>query len=198
MTWCSQQPSQGSRQNKGLLVTELLPNATLQAGKAAAWQGSPDLHADSITNSNLMWASLVAQVVKNSPAMQETWVGKIPWRRAWQPTSVFLPRESPWTEKPGRLQSMGSQRVRHDWATKHIQHTNLTYLTALFWKSYIQLKRFLLYFYHYSLLSKDKMWQESNALITPCKLITNFQLAAATAKEYRMLKQIFFCTELEV
>ena len=61
-----------------------------------------------------MWASLVAQVVKNSPAMQETWVGKIPWRRAWQPTSVFLPRESPWTEKPGGLQSMGSQRVGHD------------------------------------------------------------------------------------
>ena len=43
------------------------------------------------------WASLVAQLVKNLPAMQETWVGKIPWRRAWQPTPVFLPGESPWT-----------------------------------------------------------------------------------------------------
>ena len=32
--------------------------------------------------------------VKNFPAMQETWVGKIPWRRAWQPTPVFLPEES--------------------------------------------------------------------------------------------------------
>ena len=30
---------------------------------------------------------------------------------------VFLPGEFPWTEEPGRLQSMGSQRVRHDWAT---------------------------------------------------------------------------------
>ena len=28
-------------------------------------------------------------------------VGKIPWRRAWQPTPVFLPRESPWIEEPG-------------------------------------------------------------------------------------------------
>ena len=28
-------------------------------------------------------------------------IGKIPWRRAWQPTPVFLPGESPWTEKPG-------------------------------------------------------------------------------------------------
>ena len=29
------------------------------------------------------WASLVVQMVKNPPAMRETWVGKIPWRRAW-------------------------------------------------------------------------------------------------------------------
>ena len=44
---------------------------------------------------------------KESPPMQETqfdsWVGKIPWRRAWQPTPVFLPGESPWTEEPGGL-----------------------------------------------------------------------------------------------
>jgi len=39
-------------------------------------------------------ASLVVQTVKNLPAMWETWVGKIPWRRAWQPTPVFLPGES--------------------------------------------------------------------------------------------------------
>ena len=41
------------------------------------------------------------------------WVGKIPWRRAWQPTPVFLPGECPWIEEPGRLQSMGLQRIRH-------------------------------------------------------------------------------------
>ena len=45
-----------------------------------------------------VWASQVAQRVKHLPAMQETgfnlWVGKIPWRRAWQPTPVFLPGES--------------------------------------------------------------------------------------------------------
>ena len=43
-------------------------------------------------------ASLVAQTVKNPPAMQETWVRFLgledPWRRAWQPTPVFLPGES--------------------------------------------------------------------------------------------------------
>ena len=33
----------------------------------------------------------------------DPWVGKIPWRRARQRTSVFLPGESPWTEEPGGL-----------------------------------------------------------------------------------------------
>ena len=55
-------------------------------------------------------------MVKNPPAMQERpgfdpWVRKIPWRRAWQPIPVFLPKEFPRTEKPGGLQFMGSQRV---------------------------------------------------------------------------------------
>ena len=60
------------------------------------------------------WASLVIQMVKNPPAMWVPWVGKIPGRKAWQPTPVFLPGASPWTEKPGGLQSMGSQRVGYD------------------------------------------------------------------------------------
>ena len=64
------------------------------------------------------WASLVAQMVKNPPAMWETWVrslgGKIPWRRPWQHNLVFLPGESPYTQEPGWLQSMTSQRVGHD------------------------------------------------------------------------------------
>ena len=37
-------------------------------------------------------------------------------------TPVFLPRKSPWREEPGGLQSMGSQRVRYDWATTHRVH----------------------------------------------------------------------------
>ena len=44
------------------------------------------------------WASLVAQMVKNLPAIRETWArflaGKIPWSRKWKPTLVFLPGES--------------------------------------------------------------------------------------------------------
>ena len=51
------------------------------------------------------WSSLVTQMVMNLPAMLETWVhpwvGKIPWRRTWQPIPIFLPGESPWTDEPG-------------------------------------------------------------------------------------------------
>ena len=80
---------------------------------------SPWGHRESnMTKHSTSWASLVAQMVKNPPAMWETWVrsliGKIPWKRAWQPTPVFLPGESPWAEEPGRVQFMGSQRVGHD------------------------------------------------------------------------------------
>ena len=56
------------------------------------------------------------------------WVGKIPWRREWQPTPVFLPGAFPWTEEPGKLQSMGSQRIGHDWVT------SLSLFTFMHWK----------------------------------------------------------------
>ena len=49
----------------------------------------------------------------------DPWVGKITWRREWQPIPVFLPGESPWTEEPGGLQSTWSQRVRQDCVDKH-------------------------------------------------------------------------------
>ena len=59
--------------------------------------------------------SLVAQLANNLPAVQEIgfdfWVGKIPWRRKWQPTPVFLPGESPQTQESGRLQSTRSQEL---------------------------------------------------------------------------------------
>ena len=47
------------------------------------------------------------------------WVGKIPWRRAWQPTPVFLPGESHGQRSLAGLQSMGLQRLRHNWVTAH-------------------------------------------------------------------------------
>ena len=53
--------------------------------------------------------SLVAQMVRIQLQCErpefDPWVGKIPWRRAQQPTLVFLPGETPWTEKPAGLKS---------------------------------------------------------------------------------------------
>ena len=51
-----------------------------------------------------------------NPHGQRSLVGCSPWGRKWQPTLVFLPGESPWTEEPGGLQSMESRRVGRDWA----------------------------------------------------------------------------------
>ena len=59
----------------------------------------------------------VAQMVKRLPIMQEPRVQSLGWEDLLEkglPMPVFLPGESPWTEEPGGLQSMRSQRVRHD------------------------------------------------------------------------------------
>ena len=113
-----------------------------------------------------LWVSLVAQLVKNQPAMQETWVQSLGWEDSWRrkqlPTPVFWPREYhelysrwgckelnmtiplgekamashsstlawkiPWMEEPGSLQSMGSLRVGHYWAT------SLSLFTFMHWR----------------------------------------------------------------
>ena len=70
----------------------------------------------------------------------DPWFGKIPPKsRAWQPSLIFLPGESPWIKEPGGLQSLRSPRVRHDQATKHT-HTYCKTLTAILGKA---LKRIL-------------------------------------------------------
>ena len=61
---------------------------------------------------------LVAQMVKKLPAMWETWVQTLGWEDAWEKKTAthsgVLALRIPWTEEPGRLQSMESQRVRHN------------------------------------------------------------------------------------
>ena len=73
------------------------------------------------------WASPVAQTVKNLPAVQETQVQSLGWEdsleKGMATHSSILDCKIPWTEEPGRLQSMGLQRVRHDWALTHT-HTH--------------------------------------------------------------------------
>ena len=67
-------------------------------------------------------ALLVAQMVKNLPAMQETQVQSFGWEdpleKGMATHSRILASRIPWTEDPGELQSMGSQTVRHNWTTK--------------------------------------------------------------------------------
>ena len=64
------------------------------------------------------WPSLVAQLVKNLPAMWETWVRSLGWENLLEEEksthSCILAWEIPWTEEPGGLQSMGLEKVRHD------------------------------------------------------------------------------------
>ena len=71
-------------------------------------------------------------------------VKKIPWRRAWQPTPVFLPGESR-TEEPGGLQFMGLQRVRHDWATNTFAFTRLISYRDVIWTQALGLQNALCY-----------------------------------------------------
>ena len=62
--------------------------------------------------------SLVDQTVRNSPVMQDTWVQSLGWEdlleKGMATHSSILAWRIPWTEKPGGLQSLGSQRVGHD------------------------------------------------------------------------------------
>ena len=71
------------------------------------------------------WASLVAQTVKHLPVMQETWVWSLgrkdPLEKEMATHSSTLAWKIPWMEEPGRLQSIGLQRVGRDWAVSLVQ-----------------------------------------------------------------------------
>ena len=64
------------------------------------------------------WVSLVAQTVNSLPVMQKTWVQSLgqedTLEKEMATRSSILAWEIPWMEEPGRLQSMGLQRSRHD------------------------------------------------------------------------------------
>ena len=59
------------------------------------------------------WVSLVAQMVKNVPAMQETWVQSLSWEEPLEKGKVTLSSILAW-RIPWTVKSMGSQRVGHD------------------------------------------------------------------------------------
>ena len=96
----------------------------------------------------LFLAALVAQTIKNLPAMWDTWfhpwVGKIPMATH----SNILAWRIPWTEEPGRLQSMGLQRGGHDWATFTL-HTHFFYKGRdSLWGEWLETKPSKLFYFY--------------------------------------------------
>ena len=90
-------------------------------------------------HTHVIQTSLVAQLVKHLSTIQETWVRSLgredPLEKEMAIHSSTIAWKIPWTEEPGRLQSLRSQRVGHDGATSltHVMGDNLLYLkcTAL-------------------------------------------------------------------
>ena len=71
-----------------------------------------------MSNFHFHFTSLVAQMVKNLPAMRETWVQSLGQEHSLEKSMATQPSvldwKIPWTEEPGGLQSPGSQRVGHN------------------------------------------------------------------------------------
>ena len=89
-----------------------------------------NLHLNIYTNWNFMLVLHIlylgfpgGSAVKNLPAIQETWVQSLgqedPLEKGMALHSSILAWSIPWREEPGRLQSMGLQRLGHNWATEH-------------------------------------------------------------------------------
>ena len=108
-------PSSNNLHSKGILNTKLHHQHPLQ------YLNMLFTHQSSVET--LLGIFLVVQLVKNPTAMQETWVWSLGWEDPLEEDkathSSILAWRISWTEDPGGLQSMGSQRVRHNWATKH-------------------------------------------------------------------------------
>ena len=106
--------------------------------------------------------------------MQETrvrsLVRKIPWRRKWQPTPVFLPGKSYGQRSLGRLYSSGSQRLRHDLITKQ-QLKEENYLSSRVWYQRPIVYKDRRSAHEFStLLEVSVLWFSSNQSMTEAKL----------------------------
>ena len=101
--------------------------------------------------------SLVAQMVKHPPAMQETQVQSLGWKdpleKVMATHSSIFTWEIPWTEAPEGLLSMGSQRVRHNWASNTFTHTH-THTPGEYYSATERMKSWN------HLYGEPKMWPE--------------------------------------
>ena len=116
------------------------------------------LHIILITSSGSMLLEIAYHVlhrnciglstVKPLPTMQKTWVRSLgredPVEKAMAPQSSTLARKIPWTEEPGRLQSMGLQRAGHDWATS--LHFTTSYLNTPYFPLLLSLTPFEIFY----------------------------------------------------
>ena len=130
-------------------------------------------------------ASLGAQRLKRLPPMWETQVRSLgqedPLEKEMVTHSSILAWRIPWTEKPGRLQSMGSQRVGHDWAT------SLTYLqshltSSIYWRLQLCTLRLIFLFSCFSFYFVETFQPDSLFFISYSPQIPNFVSYVCCAK----------------
>ena len=119
--------------------------------------------------------------------------GKIPWRRAWQPTPVFLPGESPWTEEPGGLhgpwghkESATTERLS---TAQHIHQQkcfNLGYSVIIMWTSGV----FFFFFGLVILNLEINFFNVFNLLFL--KIVCNFNLLSKYVIDLEMYTPFFY------
>ena len=100
--------------------------------------------------------ALVAQMVKNLPAVWETWVLSLgqedTLEKGMSTHGSILAWRIPWTEVPSRLQSMGSQRVEHGWLTKTFTFISVCICTLTLSLSYLCVYMYILFFFTFSFI----------------------------------------------
>ena len=89
----------------------------------------------------ISWAFLVPQMVRNPPAMRETWVRSLGWEdlleKGMATHSSILAWRIPWTEEPGRLQSMGSQKSQTRLSDFHFHFRHIMHVRCALSLSYL-------------------------------------------------------------
>ena len=120
------------KENKGEEITRLTFQPVAAELRETDYEKNPEIRV----LLHLLTHSVVAQMVKRLSTMRETRVRSLgredPLEKEMAIHSSTIAWKIPWIEEPGRLQSMGSQRVRHDWATS--LSLSLSHSTAM-WTS---------------------------------------------------------------
>ena len=91
----------------------------------------------SLSVSGILSRTVVAQLVKNPPAMQETWVKSLGWEDPLEEGMATQSHIFAWripVEEPGGLRPVGSQRVRPDRATRHDRAHRSVWVNSLYWQ----------------------------------------------------------------